>query len=1396
MDCIIKRDKNNEIEAVYNSKGKQSLLWKALAMKLENKEEAAVVWEKLRNTKGVNDKYDEAQLLYGYYKSFLAPGKGNVGGYFLSTNPAFGDPYIVEGELIEVPILSNRIVEENLSDKIPDIIGGVNALIPGTGSKAYVAFKNVYDKNGNKVEFDEIGYDEEGGEKKTKELSRAISEILDRHKVNININSTNIKLLIRLLENFETGKDLPSNIGEIYFDVLKDSPAIKSIMGEILQFPHAQDLPENLRRDKKGLIIDLIQRLIRGEEIPGRNKRAQQWFKTAEKQARDILKDISSEEINSVYYRYLESLWGKKIVDKTRDDLVGKIRSSVLDNQYDNIGGAIFSYYRGIQTRPDFMDSIQFETMRNSVDSVLESIKDTQHSINPNVSPEIITNNRLGNHQVDLLVVFSDSSIGVYTWSEGEGVYDYLDSLRKLGISAIRKIQVIPHDNLIFPGTLGIQDLPVIEEEGYIGKLQRLERELKSKKGSEILVRRIREQKSQLAQIASLGMELDSIENMLGHMEFRLKLSPSSEQYITNKELDFYRMALDAYQVILLDIPQQVKNIPKLKKILEEKASKLMSGVVGGLKNLNLESRSRVYIMAEEAHIPGFGHKYRNRNWLEAMTATLSRADIPEHQLLREYLVDVDHKVLLGEKELYQDIQEQKEKVRSYAKSQGLSIRKVYEKIMNGNDMISLYNEDYYKNRGKQSWVKKNYHQTEELKALYEKEKTAYFKMVDAYYTSDEAGKKLKSEWIKNNTAWVGWNRFITLRDPSQHYSGEYKALDPKLKELYTFLFDKMHQFFIMSDTDEIGNKVAWIKKDLSDKLWDMKFKFGMKNLFKGILDSVSIRETDAEMARFKQIGDNNEIINRGIPKFFIRPITDAQGNILESEKSHDLMQSLYMFGRMAMHYHFANEVIDSINLIRENMLIGEGGSQLIEAQVPRREIESFDQYNGYYSYKHKVRNQLGTKVWGNREISMDRVLRQSNSFYRINKLAFNLLAIFGGAAAASAGMLALGAKRQNFSQKQFMGGFRDMFSKEAWRVLWWLEPFQEDVSKQREVNASANKMKKIFSSVNLMVMWKQVERFLDAWVGFSMMRNYGLRDGIAVKLSKLPPGTKSIRELFKDGKVEGMSEEGHKRFRLQIKEVAGQSKGNMSDEDMSRSRLYILYQLMFIFRNWLPAMFNEFVGRTRYNTVLDEMQAGRFRVMFGDFLSENFRGVPKKTAQFIGEYLVGFVPGVNANIYKINKIYARKKFDEYIGKNPMMQDRIDKGYVKEEELFQDWLEQRKGYIRANMSNLRMLAVLFAAMAFVGDDDDKKLKLLGKLLRKANLELAFFYSPGEPLKLLQSPIPVSTLFSDIIRGQANLLDEIRDYTVGENNPQEKTPLGFYLKKENPASSLIRLFEGK
>jgi hypothetical protein len=234
----------------------------------------------------------------------------------------------------------------------------------------------------------------------------------------------------------------------------------------------------------------------------------------------------------------------------------------------------------------------------------------------------------------------------------------------------------------------------------------------------------------------------------------------------------------------------------------------------------------------------------------------------------------------------------------------------------------------------------------------------------------------------------------------------------------------------------------------------------------------------------------------------------------------------------------------------------------------------------------------------------------------------------------------------------------------------------------------------------------------------------------------------------------------------------------------------------MMAFKSWMPALMTEYFGKLRYDETTQSMRWGRFRAYLNEYrkdlnlTSEQLESgkwfyayMSKVVAPNLGKLALdvatfGIAPRLGMK--RVNETRARIMYDKW---------RVDHKNLRDKISYEDFLEIKEGQIKAMTMQLRFIIGMMALAMFLGakgDDGEPRYyenfvtRNLYKMFSKAGSELTFMWNPAEFVRLVRNPWPLSGLITQFIKTVGNGFDESRDIMFGENSPQDKAPIGYYM----------------
>ena len=673
-------------------------------------------------------------------------------------------------------------------------------------------------------------------------------------------------------------------------------------------------------------------------------------------------------------------------------------------------------------------------------------------------------------------------------------------------------------------------------------------------------------------------------------------------------------------------------------------------------------------------------------------------------------------------------------------------------------------------------------------------------------------------------------------------YSEGFKEIQkyPAALAYYNFWTENMKKFKDYLDIDAgdrvPNNLIPWIKADTVEQIF--QGNFGTNEVLKNMKDILAVHEATETFGQLSGMIDlkTGDTLHQ-IPKWFINPLFDSEGNPNVKEKSYDLSKSMMVFASTAMNYNNMKEIEGTIMALKEVLALntviksdrkGNPITNLLgdKARIINPEIDTlFNDMINYHLY--------GVKLKGEENKTLIELMRKSKSLTQKIELGLSPLTMIGSFTATMMSRWQEAGKGYYFTSKQVLEArkiligavadkniaiFTDKSKMELARALCgFFEPHQGKQTHLKAQDLSANKLVGKWLDNVLFWGYRKGDELNENAVMLAMMQNYGLVNGKISRLKNLPEGTKSLLELSsinKEGNlvIEGITDgkdvniDVYTVFRNMVMNVNKGIKGSMNEEDMNGVNMNLLGNMMMSFKNWMPGLAEERFAGIKYNIGTKAITIGRWRAVSSDIPSMEEAGFLRLAASTIAKVGLVLADGLTFSklgVYKVNEQRTRILFEKFKEANS------NNSEIQEME-FEDFLDYKQGQIKALARESMIILVLIGMMALMSgadfDDDDEPdwkknlaTRTAYRLINRTRRELMFFINPTEILATAGSNIvPQLGLATKSMRLLFNTFDELRDNTIGENNEQDKNNELYYSVKFIPGyklgSSLFEPFE--
>jgi len=701
---------------------------------------------------------------------------------------------------------------------------------------------------------------------------------------------------------------------------------------------------------------------------------------------------------------------------------------------------------------------------------------------------------------------------------------------------------------------------------------------------------------------------------------------------------------------------------------------------------------------------------------------------------------------------------------------------------------------------------------------------------------------------LKNGTpvypdAWI--NSFLKdklkLKDnvKSDNYSKEYQYIlsIPQAKAYYD-MFERYNDKF----RDILGveyfklpnNFLPNVRKSNIDRLMDNGMIEGTKDVLNNFLEELNVREDDM---MYGELDENLEGLKKTIPRFYLNPFKDADGNVIVGEKSYDLTKSLILFSKMAYNYEQMNRIEGAVLAMRDFMsdkaeqFIKRGGNVLrddlvgteLAAKVKGKSIEKiFDTFIDMYLYGVSIQ-----PISEDSSGQLEKLIMEAKQYYTLKALGLGFIPAAGSFISAKIQSAIEGFKGQIYTKDQYKKAMTYSY-KEREKFL-ALTAFFDPMDVKYEFfsigdkpkfglgdSRERNPIKRYVSSRMLMRVFSAGDEFIDEVILASMAQNYYIDNDGAVRRmrseeDRVKYAERSVWNLFnyKDGEAklnipDEQVKEVVKTIRNAAQAAQSKIKGVIPETDKAYWQSQIVGQVVMHFKSWMPGLLRERFGKEKYNDALQIMEMGRFIALKREMYTDDKLGamefmksiaIPKLLD--LSKQLVWF-SGTKGNPR------VRLAYENWLMNNPQYKDKVS---------FEEYQESQQAQMKALIIELRIILTFALMIALLGsdfDDDGKKMyqemwatRKLAAVIVKVNQELSFSYNPKEFAKMIANPIPTASLLVDATKAIGNTYDTAIDITLGQKFPlpfhkpekNDKTPFMYYSSRFIPGGyHLTKLFE--
>ena len=872
--------------------------------------------------------------------------------------------------------------------------------------------------------------------------------------------------------------------------------------------------------------------------------------------------------------------------------------------------------------------------------------------------------------------------------------------------------------------------------------------------------------------IKSLNEDINTINKKLGENNPLLKSGEPNPNYLTDEELNTLLSDLIFYQSII-SLHDYVTTMPTEKRKEYEILRDRFAGFIApAISQVQSKMTERVADKAEERGIKGMKSYNLDVDWMTSNFVNLSKQNNPYLRNLWEIMDNINFTKRKLVKVKAEEIQAAQD---AFVRGRGV---KAFDILLNENGSFkSKYSSDYYSQRdaaikaNNYSWfdLENGNVQIDEVyyKKKYKEFRSGKLKALQNKFGNNQAAiNRELTKWeiahdVKNHLKTAALNKGgqYFLRPTEKWISEDYKAIqnDPAAKAFYDLYMQTIKEVEEMYGERLGPNFTAEVHKGFIESAF---INGSMREAMDGAVENFQVREHDL---RFGIRDENTGKLVRQIPKLYIQPLRDKNGNIDSSLKTKDLGKGLLLLFNAAVDYQLKNDVLPEIQSMEAILATGAVKVESTDAfgnileqstylsrqfkEKPKKLYDTYQKFVDAYIYGTTLDSKdlkIGSKKIG---VSMQKSLLGLKNLHSITQLGLKTPVAVG---AFTAGMIGLQyeASKGTFITKKNLNKARLALIKadpKMRALVEHLDYYQRDDAQIRAERLSAQYVTRHMTNDKWFAFLSTADRGIDAVALFATALNFGVdENGMVKRLDQLPEGSKSIIDLMEitqnklwEGtitnvankavdrykvKIEGLSEQGERKMRNIGRRMSDKVKGSMSDEDKALYNTNMFMRLMMHYKSWLPGVAMARFGKQRYDHILETFDEGTWVSVFQN--TELAKSMTAKEAldaeihianviKTLGLDLVNFGIDIITFGYfdrmNVKTDLAQIRFDTWAANNKNNPEFSDKLKDKEgrRELFEEFIKMKQGNIKAFLMEWRMKFAFLLLLAQLGADDDE-----------------------------------------------------------------------------------------
>jgi len=529
----------------------------------------------------------------------------------------------------------------------------------------------------------------------------------------------------------------------------------------------------------------------------------------------------------------------------------------------------------------------------------------------------------------------------------------------------------------------------------------------------------------------------------------------------------------------------------------------------------------------------------------------------------------------------------------------------------------------------------------------------------------------------------------------------------------------------------------------------------------------------------------------------------------MKNNKSPDLTKALYAFIHSVNQYEQLTNVEGRVKALKtlvdydqvsqtqvdsQNQAVVDKYTQSLQTKIglDADMKKSFDQFVNRLIYQKKYDKDfmVGGKYSGNK------MIKSMMNYFSTTMIGFNAILVAANFIQARSAFWMMSKEDIHFGKNEWKDTIASFTGRDEkfQGLVDFFEPTTRDTLRERIELSDATLIGRRFRQRTAFLGHILGDENVDNAILVAMSKRYVVDDDGVIKnpkaigskqkiINENAPTVYDAVNIKEDGvaSFEGLSLEAAADFRAKVQRMANLIKGMMSEEQKGLWANSMLGTMLMQFRTWSVGLAKARFGKLTYDPTLESFEMGRFKAGMGEVFN-GFRPSLEHTIKLLGEF-------ISFGLYKkdVNQAAIDRKYEEFIAANSQYEGRLTK---------EQFIELQRAKLNSFLAEARVYLSFFVMVQLLGGlewDDEDEGNIFSynshEIMRRALLEVSFFWSPNSVDEIVKSPLPMWGMLQSVKRiTDSAFVTGVRK-AKGTLDEDEKGP-GYYTLRLTPGINQV------